>query len=941
MTRFNFAVLLFLLFSFNLPDVAAQKSTLDEPLPVDKNVTIGKLQNGLTYIIRKNSRPEKRADLRLVVNAGSILENEQEQGLAHFVEHMAFNGTAHYEKQELVNFLESVGVRFGADLNAYTSFDETVYMLQIPTDSAQLLTTGLDILKEWAHEISFEPEEIEKERGVIIEEWRSGRGAQSRMRDKQFPVIFHKSQYAKRLPIGQKAILDTFQHATLINFYKKWYRPEMMAVIAVGDFEPEKVEAKIREIFSKIPTHTNPLKRSSYAVPDHEKTLITTATDPEATVSQVAIYHKKSKSKEKTLRDYRENLVQSLAENMLNQRLAELAKQANPPYLFGYNYYGSLVRTKDVFALSASVSDTGIERGLQTLLLEARRVREYGFSKSELQRQKKTLLKHIETLYKERDKSKSNGFVQEYTRHFLMGEPIPGLEKEYEYYKRFIPSITLAEVNALAKTWLDTKSRVVLASAPEKDEVKIPTEAQLRKLLQEAETTAVEPYVDNMSKAPLLLDSDLPKAGKVVSETKNEALGTTQWMLSNGVRVILKPTDFKNDEIMMRAYSKGGFSLASDSSYIAALTATSIVRLSGLGSFDAVQLGKKLSGKSVRVHPYIGRFEEGISGFSTPEDLPTFFKLCYLNFTAPRMDTTAYDSYISKSRVMLENRSRQPETVFFDTLTVTLAQHHFRQRVWTSEIFREFSLEKSIRIYKERFQNAGDFTFFFVGNFSPDSLKSLVVKYLGALPASAEKEVWRDNGIRLPKKSIKKVVRKGIEQKSRVTMVFSGDFDWSRKNRYEISSLADALQIRLREVLREEKSGTYWIRVSDSPKHFPNQAFSFEISFGCNPERVDELLASAKAQIRKLQDEGIDPSYVAKVQELQRRSYETSLKENSFWLSSLKYYDVHDEKPEEILNYLSYIESLSAEKIQAAAKKYIDFEQLVEVILLPEEQPEN
>ncbi|WP_169304747.1 M16 family metallopeptidase [Chloroherpeton thalassium] len=925
----------------NLTDSVAQDCSLDEPLPVDKNVTIGKLENGLTYIIRKNTRPENRADLRLVVNAGSVLENEQEQGLAHFVEHMSFNGTTHYEKQELVNFLESVGVRFGADLNAYTGFDETVYMLQIPTDSAGLLTTGLDILKEWAHEVSFDGEEIEKERGVIIEEWRSGRGADTRIRDKQFPVIFHNSQYAKRLPIGQKAILDTFQHATLRNFYKKWYRSDMMAVIAVGDFEPKKVESEIREIFSKIPARANVIRRPSYPVPDHKETLIAIATDPEASSSQVAIYHKKAIEEEKTLRDYRKTIVQSLAENMLNQRLDELAKRPTPPYIFGYGYYGSLVRTKDVFALSASVGDTGIAFGLQSLLLEAKRIREFGFSASELLREKKSLLKNIETLYKERDKSESEGFVREYTRHFLTNEPIPGLENEYEYYKQFVPEISLDEVNRLIKEWLKPENRVILVSAPEKESVEIPTEADIRALLRKAETMKVDAYVDNASEEPLLSEADLPEAGKVVSEAKNETLGTVEWILSNGVRVVLKPTDFKNDEILMSAYSKGGTSLVPDSSYIAAVTASSIVRLSGLGQFDAVQLEKKLSGKRVSINPYISELEEGIGGFSTPDDLETLFKLCYLNFTAPRTDTSAFRSYITRFRGLLENRSRQPETAFFDTLQVTLAQHHFRQRVWTSQMFREFSLEKSIQIYKERFRNAGDFTFFFVGNFSPDSLKPLVLKYLGALPASDEKETWRDNGIRLPKKSLHKIVQKGIEKKSRVAMIFTGDFQWSRENRYNIRSLADALEIRLREVLREEKGGTYWIRVSASPEHFPKDAFTFEISFGCNPERVAELLASAKAEIKKVQAEGLDSIYVGKVKESQRRSYETSLKENSFWLSSLEFYDFHGEDENEILKYLSLVESLSAAKIQAAAKKHIDFDRCVEVVLEPESQPED
>lgn len=939
-TRLVLALILLSIFSFS-PSVNAKEhsstqsqDSLNAPLPFDKNVLYGKLDNGLTYYIRQNSKPEKRAALRLVVNAGSVLENDNQQGLAHFVEHMAFNGTKHFKKHEIVDFLESIGVAFGPDLNAYTGFDETVYMLEIPTDSIEVLDKAFTILEDWADGMSFEDDEINKERGVVIEEWRSGRGAETRLQDKQFPVVFKNSRYAERLPIGKKSVLETFKHEDLIRFYKDWYRPDLMAVVAVGDFDKSEILARIKKHFNRIPLAANRQARTIYEVPNHRDPLFSIETDPEASGTSVSIYYKQENTDIKTLRDYRNQLIGSFYLQMFDQRLKELTHKASPPFLYGFNYQGKLVRSKEVYVLGASVTEKGILLGMETLLIEAKRVKQYGFTQSEFDRQKKELLRSIEIAYKERNKTRSQNFVSEYTRHFLSNEASPGIEHEYEYFKKLIPGIKLEEVNRLADQWLTDENQVIIVSAPKKDGVAVPTEADLKSVIDVVRKKEVATYNDKTLNEPLV--STLPKKGRIVSEKKIAKLGLTEWKLSNGIRVLLKPTDFKNDEIRFVGFSTGGNSLVQDKDYIPAVTASSIVKLSGIGRFDAVQLEKNLSGKAVSVSPYINEFEEGLSGYSAPEDLETLFQLSHLYFSAPRLDSTAYLSYISRLKGVLENRTMQPESAFQDTLQVTLSQHHFRQRVWTPEITKEFDLRKSLQIYSERFKDASDFTFIFVGNFTPKKLAPLVETYLANLPALKRNESWKDNGVRLPKGVIEKEVVKGLEQKSMVSIVFSGPLKWSREDRYLVQSLASVLDIKLREVLREDKSGTYGVSVSALPSRYPVPEYTLEISFGCDPLRVKELTEEAFKVIDSLKSTGPDLVSLKKVKENQRRNNETNMKENFYWLRSLKFYRVYGEDPDHILRFQNLQSLLTEQNVQRAAKTYLNQENRVQVTLYPE-----
>ena len=907
---------------------------LDRKLAVDPAVTTGVLDNGMRYVIRANARPEKRAELRLALDVGSILETDQEQGLAHFVEHMAFNGTRHFAKQELWNYLERVGLRIGADLNAHTSFDETVYKLTVPTDSTQIMETAFQIFEDWAHGVSFEAEEIDKERGVVIEEWRRGQGANTRMLHKQLPALFSDSKYALRIPIGQKAVLDTFHHDEVRSFYDKWYRTDLMSFIAVGDFEPAYMESLIVEYLGRVPTPATPTVRPESPVPGHEETLFAIATDPEATQNTVLVYHKQDRQESLTSQAYRHGMMESLYHGILNRRLHELTVQADPPFLGGYSGIGLSVRTKEFLLLGAAVENNGFGRGLEALLTEASRLAQHGFTATELARQKKQMLRGMEQAFRERDKLESNGFAAEYIRHALEGEAIPGIEAEYELYREWMPTITLAEVNELAQSWAGAVNRVITVNAPEKEGVGVPTEEDLLATFEAVSTASVDPYVDLGEDLPLLADGPIP--GSIVGRDEIAELGVTIWELSNGARVVLKPTDFKNDQILFSAYSPGGHSLVEDAEYIPAAIASTVVTQGGLGNFDQVGLMKWLSGRVVGVSPYVAELHEGLSGSASPQDAETMFQMIRGYFTETRTDSVAFASLRRRLEAMVENRSARPETAYGDTIQVTMAQHHHRARPWSESMLQELDLQSSMEIFHERFADASDFTFFFVGNLSLDDMEPLVTRYLASLPALLRGESWRDIGMTPPTGVVTRTVRRGLEPKADTRIIFSGPFDFdNRLDRLQIGLMAEAFQIKLREVLREDLGGTYGVGVGARPARFPTGNYRLTVSFGCDPERVEELTAVVFEQIRSLQTAGLDSSYTDKVREIRRREREVSMKENGWWLSLLEWVDKYGVDPLLILDN-SVAESFSPADVLRASK-WFDLTNYARFVMLPAE----
>ncbi|MGE5352343.1 MAG: M16 family metallopeptidase [Acidobacteriota bacterium] len=912
----------------------AQELNLDSKLPVDPEIKTGKLPNGITYYIKKNLKPEKRAELRLVVNAGAIQEDDPQNGLAHFSEHMAFNGTKNFKKQEVINFMESIGMRFGPEVNAYTSFDETVYMLQVPTDTMKLLEKGFQVLEEWAHNVSYENEEIDKERGVIIEEWRLGRGAEMRMWDKQSAIMFKGSKYAVHNVIGQKDILEKFDYETLKNFYKDWYRPDLMAVVAVGDFDVNTIEEIIKNRFSGIEAPKNPREHTLSPIPDHKEPYFAIASDKEASRSSISIYYMRPIEPEVTVKDYRRSIVENLYNNMFNKRLHELSKQADPPFIYAYSGRYDIVRTKSCYILGAIIKDNGANKALETLLREAKRVDQFGFTQGELDRQKKETLRYMEQAFKEKDKTENARYASEYVQNFLTGLPVPGIAYDYELYKKFIPEITLEEINKLASDYIRDENRVVTVNMPEKEGVAIPKEEELAKIFDASSKETVTAYVDKTVTDDLL--DKAPNPGKITSESRREELGVTELTLSNGVKVVLKPTDFKNDEILFTSYSKGGNSLAPDSDFVSAAISSAIINESGVGKFDQIALAKVLAGKMVRVDPSIADIQESISGSGSAADMETMFKLIYLHFTSPRLDSTAFLSFKGRMKAYFENRSLDPYSALQDTFNLTLWKYHFRSTPWTVKTLDQIDLKKAFNFYKDRFSDAGDFTFFFVGNFDVEKIKPFLATYLGSLPSTGRKESWKDTKMEYARGVIEKQIFKGIEPKGQVLLSFNGPLEYTQQNIYDLRALCDVLDIKLREVIREEKGGTYGVHVGHGVSHYPKGGYSVNISFGCDPVKAEELTKAVFAQMDSLQKFGPAQTYIQKVRETHIRSRETSLKRNDVWLHSLMGAYSNDEDPIEILDYIKLIENISAQEVQNAAKKYLDNKNYIIVVLYPD-----
>jgi len=912
------------------------RQSLDRAIPLDPAITTGTFENGLQYFIRANTEPAARAELRLVVNVGSIVEADDQQGLAHFVEHMAFNGTAHFPKQALVAFMESIGMRFGPSVNAYTSFDETVYMLQIPTDKPEVIETSFQILEDWAHGVSFDADEIDKERGVIIEEWRLGRGAAARMQDEQFPILLKGSQYAERLPIGKTDVLETFPHERLRAFYRDWYRPDLMAVIAVGDFDVERVEGLIRQHFAGLPMPDSPRPRPSFPVPGHEETLFAIATDPEATATTVSVYSKFDTRDQSTYSAYRRSLVEGLFSSMLTGRLSELAQKPDAPFMAAGTSRGQFVRTKEGVVLSALAKDGQIPASLASVFREAERVTKFGFTATELDREKTDVLRSFERAAAERRNQPSAQLAAEYIRHYLSGEPVPGIELENELAGRFLPEITLDEVNALARNWLPPTDRVVMVNAPERADVPVPDAAALSSVMADVRSEDIAAYVDAVDADPLL--SPMPAPGRITRETPANQFGISEWTLSNGVRVVLMPTTFKDDEVVFRAFSPGGTSLASDDDFIPARTASLVIGAgtSGLGQWRALDLRKKLTGKVARVSASIGELEETLTGSASKQDLETMFQLVYLTFTQPRADAEIFDVLTSQNRMMLANQMNTPGYAFSVALASAMSQDHPRARPISIEDIDRMDLNASLAFYKDRFADAGDFTFVFVGSFDLETLRPLVERYLASLPATGRKESWRDLGVVPPAGIVTRRVEKGLEPQSRAALVFSGPFENTRVERNAIRAMASILQVRLREVLREDLGGTYSVSANATYERIPRPEYSVSISFGSAPDRSDALVERVFSEIGRLQTDGptgqeVDDAIAALV-----RAFETSMEQNSYVASQLYFRYRDGQDVAELFSAADDYRRITAAEVQAAARRYLTTDRYVKVQLFPE-----
>ncbi len=909
------------------------KATAESPaLPADPTVRTGTLDNGLTYYIRKHEAPKNRAALWLAVDAGSVLEDEDQQGLAHFVEHMAFNGTKRFEKNTLIDYIEKSGMDFGADLNAYTSFDETVYQLTVPTDNPDTVTKGFDILEDWASAITFDPEEVDKERGVVIEEWRLGRGASQRVFDQQWPIYLEGSKYAERKPIGKKKILETAPVDTLKKFYKDWYRPDLMAVVVVGDLDPAQVEKEIKARFGKLKNPEAARPRTNIEVPILDKTRAAVVTDPEASRTQVSVAIKRPATPMLTEADFRDELVDDLFHGMLRARLDEIRQTPDSPFMFAFSFSNTMGRAANVFQLFSMAKTGESEEALRTLLTEVERVGKHGFLASEFERQKADVLRSYEKGSAEDDKIKGRSHARRIVQSFLNDAALPGAAQKLELAKQMLPGITLKEVNATATTWMASKDRVVMASGPARDEM--PKEAALLAVVDDVSKSDIAPYTEEATGTSLM--AAIPEPGKIKSKKKLDGIGTVEWTLSNGVKVVVKPTDFKNDQVLMQAFSPGGTSAIGNKVFPSGRFATSVAGAGGVGDHDAVALRKFLQGKDVSVRATMNELEEGLRGSASPQDLETMMQLIHLSFTSPRADEKAFAAFKESQREFVRNRDLNPQSVFFERLQAETSSNHKRRVPVKLEDIDKVSLDQAMAAYKDRFADASDFTFVFVGNIDKQQLRKLSKTYLATLPTKKRKDNWKDIGARKPKGVKAFTVKKGQDPKAFVMMTFHGKAKWSPEGQDDIEMLADVMGIRLREVLREKMGGVYGAFSFGRIERRPRAEYSYTIGFGCAPENVEKLKKAVFDIITEVKTQGATDEVIEKVIEARRRGLETDVKENRYWVRELAKHYRYSTDPSEIGNAEKATKRVNKENVQKAAKRFFNEKRYVDGVLLPE-----
>lgn len=906
----------------------------EKPLPLDPAVRTGKLSNGFTYFIRHNEAPKNRVVFYLANKVGSILENENQRGLAHFIEHMSFNGTKHFPKNELVDYLEKSGVRFGADLNAYTSFDETVYQLPLPADDPAILKNGIQIMRDWAQEAILDPVEIDKERGVVLEEKRLGMGASERIRQQVYPMLLNGSRYVDRMPIGLESVLTQFKPETLREFYFDWYRPDLQALIVVGDIDVDAMEKAIKAKFSDLKNPKHKKQRTKYRIPLTGKNQFLIVTDPEMTSTVMDITIKNIAPKMKTALDYRSAIIQNLFNEMLGQRYAELSRQGNPPFLKGSAGVTPLMGGLDSYSLSVVAKPSELERGVKAVWRESERLKRFGFTSTELERAKKAFQSQMDAGLKEKSKTPSESYVKEYVQYFLDEISSPGIEIENKLVHAQLPGITLAELNQLCKVYIKNTNRDIVVQAPEKDRKSLPAESQLLSWLNAVEKESLQPYQDVTVSKPLLTKA--PVTGQIVKEETDPALNTTTLTLSNGLRVILKPTNFKNNEILFTGFAPGGTSAYPDADFQSAANAAGIITSFGAGNYDMTALQKLLSGKQLQVQPYIIDRTQGFHGATAPADLESALELLYAQFTEPRIDTAMFRGMIMQSRAALANRENDPGSVFQDSVSAVLSGYNVRGMGPSLQKLDQIKLDRVYAIYKERYSDASNFTFLFVGNFEVNAIKPLLQKYLGALPATHRHEEAKDLGIHIPSGQIEKRIHAGKEDKASVMLVFSGEYASNPENNLALSVVKELLTFRMVERLREAEGGAYAPSVDWSRERFPQSRYSMTVSFGCAPSNADKLIAAALQEVQKLKIDGATETDLQKFATEQFRQMELYEKENGFWINYLSGKIQNKEELNELFAVKDMIKKLTVKDTQEAAKRFLNEQNLIRLVWLPE-----
>ena len=909
------------------------------PVPFDQNVRRGKLENGLTYYIRHNEKPAQRANFYIAQKVGSILEEDDQQGLAHFLEHMAFNGTQNFPGKELLNYMEHNGVKFGENVNAWTSIEQTVYMLtNVPTTNMNLVDSCILILHDWSSFISLESEEIDKERGVILEEMRQGQGAQMRIYQKMLPEIYPNSPYGHRLPIGTEEVVSGFKHDALRDYYHKWYRPDLQGIIIIGDIDVNEIEGRLKTIFEDIPAPIDPAERTRFQVADNEEPIVSICTDPEETNYNISVYYKHDIvpfEERGDIQYWLKGYIDNLIATMYNNRMEELTQKANPPFIFGYGYYGTFFvsDTKDAWTGLAYAKDkNGINEALTAIVAENKRMQQYGFTASEFERAKADLMKRIENQYDERDKQETAKYLYPILNHFLTNEPLMGIENEYMLLGQILPSLPVEAINQYVPDLIRKDNIVITLTAPEKEGEVLPTKKELLAMFQKANEMEVEPYEETVSNEPLI--ATLPVKGAIESKKHDDTFDATVLTLKNGVKVIYKSTKFKDDEIMMNAYSFGGYSAMDQSDPYTLQEINELATLGGVGNFSAIDLPKILAGKKATVNPNISSFTEGMSGNCSVRDLETMLQLTYLYFTSPRSDEEAFQSYITRTKAMVANIESDPNTAFRDNLMFALYDNHPLVKRMKAEDYDKVDYAKALKLYSDRFKDANNFVFTFVGNIDPETFEPMIEQYIGALKTKKNDETWTANAPVITDKDVNSHYTKAMENpKVSCYMIYNGDMKFTRKNQLVMQALSDVMDIVYTEKIREDEGGTYGVGVNGNLNNRPKETFMFLIGFETNKEMYEKLIGIAKAELQNVANQGPRPEDLKKVKEFLVKKHAEDMESNRYWMNCIQ--TMYRDGYNPMADYDKIINGITSDDVANMAKAVLNGYKK-EVVQIPE-----
>ncbi len=932
--------LFFALAFFLLGSSATAQIDLNSPVPIDPEIRTGVLDNGLTYYIRHNQEPKERASFYIIQNVGGILEDDSQDGLAHFLEHMAFNGTKHFPGKGVISSLEKHGIAFGRNINAYTAQDETVYNISnVPVAPNGLMDTCLLVLHDWSNYLALEEEEIDAERGVISEEWRTRRDAGFRTRNQTMPALLNNSKYGERDVIGELDVIKGFEYDELRRFYHDWYRTDLQAIAVVGDFDAAEMEQKVIELFSKIPAVDNPKERYEVKVEPRAETTFKLATDKENTQSSVSMYvrHQAEDAGDKNHNTLKTNYKRNLIRMMIGTRINELLQKGNPPFINGYISFSDYPRTVSLMSIASTAKENEEALAFEAILTEVERVKRFGFAEGELERAKAQMLMGYENYYKQRDKINHDSYCKELANLYLENEPMPGIEYEFKFAQAIIPSITTEELKAYFNSMYTKENRVVIVTGPEKEGISHLNQDEAFAIIEKVENNAsITAYVDEVVSSSLV--EELPVEGKVVSERALPEFDAVEWTLNNNTKVVYRYANYNKNQVALSSYSKGGSSLYEVADLPSASMASDFVPAFGIGDYDAISLQKALTGKKANVEFNISGLSEYISGSSRTEDFEIMMQLAYLHFEQPRFDEEAFNALMARYKAYVANMGDDPKKIMRDSISQIRSNYHERNLIFGPEYLEKVSFNRMEEIYKERFNNAADFTFFIVGDIEEETAKAMAAKYLGAISSNDTKENWRDNNVNGPEGLTKKTIPvKLAEPKATVQIIYNSELDYTPENRIAMSFISAVLRLRYTESIREKEGGTYGVGVSASTTHYPEAEGSVMIQFDCDPERANDLIPLVYAEIDKMIKTGASTEDLDKTRLNILKSRAEGKEQNGYWMGNIRSYYVNGINMTLAENYEEIVENMSAKDIKKLAKKFFKKADKIEVVFVPQE----